>query len=225
MGLWVLAGSWCTHQLTDGHVPLFAVRMLGSVELAAALVAAGLWEVDEEGWRFHEWDLRQRTRAQIEAERKVDRERKRRSKALRSDSARNPTGVTVESAGSHAGFPVGKELRSSPTKKTRPTKSSDERPEVDRLCEHLRDRIVANGSRPPAVTKAWRDAARLMLDRDELAEEKIHKAIDFSQDSAFWRSVILSMPKLREKYDQLRLDATRGQNGAGSRDELPEYLR
>lgn len=88
------------------------------------------------------------------------------------------------------------------------------RPDVDRLCRHLADRIAANGSRPPTITAGWRTAARLMIDRDGRSEADAHAAIDWSQADPFWRSVILSMPKLRAKYDQLRLVAGRPANPA-----------
>lgn len=84
-----------------------------------------------------------------------------------------------------------------------------DRPEVEALCQHLADRIEANGSKRPTVTKRWRDAARLMLDRDGRTVEQIHAAIDWCQNDEFWRANILSMPKLRERYDQLRLQARR----------------
>jgi hypothetical protein len=48
-----------------------------------------------------------------------------------------------------------------------------------------------------------------MMTRDERTEEQIHAAIDWCQDDEFWRVNILSMPKLREKFDQLRLAAGR----------------
>lgn len=81
------------------------------------------------------------------------------------------------------------------------------RPDVERLCGHLADRIEANGSKRPNVTKRWRDAARLMLDNDGRTEQQVMAAINWSQGHEFWRANILSMPKLREKYDQLRLQA------------------
>ncbi|WP_031010695.1 hypothetical protein [Streptomyces sp. NRRL F-5727] len=83
------------------------------------------------------------------------------------------------------------------------------REDVERLCEHLADRIVQNGSKRPSITKGWRDAARLMLDKDGRTEEAVHRAIDWCQDSDFWRSNVMSMPKLRDKYDTLRLQASR----------------
>ena len=89
------------------------------------------------------------------------------------------------------------------------------RVDVDRLCNHLADRIGSNGSNRPTITGRWRDAARLMLDRDGRTEQEIHGAIEWCQSDEFWRSNILSMPKLREKYDQLRLQAQR-QGRAGT---------
>ena len=87
------------------------------------------------------------------------------------------------------------------------------RPDVERVCTHLADRIEANGSKRPTITKSWRTAARLLLDKDGRTEEQVHTAIDWCQDSEFWRANVLSMPKLRDKYDQLRLQAQRQQPG------------
>lgn len=96
------------------------------------------------------------------------------------------------------------------------------RDDVDRICHHLAQRIVANGNRPPAINAKWRDAARLLIDKDGLTEEQVHAAIDWSQDSEFWRANILSMPKLREKYDTLRQQARRTpkQASAAANDNL-----
>lgn len=84
-----------------------------------------------------------------------------------------------------------------------------ERDDVERLCQHLSDRIVDNGTVRPPITKRWRDAARLMLDKEGRTEDQVHAAIDWCQSDGFWKANILSMPKLREKYDQLRLAAQR----------------
>jgi DNA-binding Lrp family transcriptional regulator len=87
-----------------------------------------------------------------------------------------------------------------------------ERLDVERLCRLLADRIEGNGSKRPAITVKWRDSARLLLDKDGRTEEQVTTAINWCQDHEFWRANILSMPKLREKYDQLRLQATRERN-------------
>lgn len=84
------------------------------------------------------------------------------------------------------------------------------RADVEQLCAHLAERIEGNGSKRPKVTVKWRHAARLMIDKDGRTAEQVTRAIDWCQSDDFWRSNILSMPKLREKYDQLRLAAQRG---------------
>lgn len=96
-----------------------------------------------------------------------------------------------------------------------------DRPEVEALCQHLADRIEANGSKRPTVTKRWRDAARLMIDRDGRTVEQIRGAIDWATNDEFWRANILSMPKLRERYDQLRLQAQRRRPANGHQPGQP----
>jgi hypothetical protein len=81
------------------------------------------------------------------------------------------------------------------------------RADVQQICNYLADRIENNGSKRPTITKRWRDSARLLIDRDGRTPEQIRAAIDWCQSDEFWRSNVLSMPKLREKYDQLRLAA------------------
>jgi hypothetical protein len=83
------------------------------------------------------------------------------------------------------------------------------RPDVEEACALLSTLIEANGSRRPAITQRWRDAARLMLDKDHIPLADVLSAIRWSQADEFWRSNVLSMPKLRDKYDTLRLQAQR----------------
>lgn len=85
----------------------------------------------------------------------------------------------------------------------------DERPEVEALCKLLADSIEANGSKRPNITERWRTAARLMIDKDGREPAKIERAIAWATSHPFWSANIMSMPKLREKYDTLRLQAQR----------------
>lgn len=75
MGVWVLAGSWSADNLTDGFIPAAILPRFGRQREANRLVEVGLWFPDvqdgETGWRFHEWEERQPTRAQKEAERRA----------------------------------------------------------------------------------------------------------------------------------------------------------
>ncbi|MDQ3273529.1 MAG: hypothetical protein M3Q39_00495 [Actinomycetota bacterium] len=101
------------------------------------------------------------------------------------------------------------ETKSKRSKNVSPVADAPARLDVEQICKHLADRIEANGSKRPTITKAWRESARLLVDKDGYTVEQILKAIDWCQADGFWRANILSMPKLREKYDQLRLQATR----------------
>lgn len=84
LALWVRAGSWSAQQMTDGVVPRTALPMLGAKPKdAAVLVDVGLWETTDVGWRFHDWDAYQPTRAQIREEREATAERVRQWRARR----------------------------------------------------------------------------------------------------------------------------------------------
>ena len=102
---------------------------------------------------------------------------------------------------------------------------SEARADVLRICEYLADAIAENGSKRPTITKGWQDEARRMLDLDGRTEDEVVRAIDWCQrgdsDRArFWRPNVMSMTKLRAKFDQMRLQATEEQ-----RREQPRQTR
>lgn len=73
-GLWVTAGSWSSAHLTDGVVPVHVLGLLGGTpELAAELVAAGLWKRTRRGYVFNDWLEwgSKRTAAEIRELRKI----------------------------------------------------------------------------------------------------------------------------------------------------------
>jgi hypothetical protein len=88
-----------------------------------------------------------------------------------------------------------------------PNGAEAERPDVADLCRLLADLILANDPKAKVQPdgRRWRDAARLLLDRDGRDREQVERVIRWSQADDFWRSNVLSMPKLREKFPQLLL--------------------
>lgn len=80
IGLWCRAGAWSMQQLTDGFVPTQVARQLGTRAEAIRLVDVGLWEIKDDGYLFHEWDQRQPSRVQVNAEREAAAERQRRGR-------------------------------------------------------------------------------------------------------------------------------------------------
>lgn len=91
------------------------------------------------------------------------------------------------------------------------------RPEIERICQHLADRMIANGCKAPTIGQKWRDAARLLLDKDGRTEDQVIAAIDWATADPFWQANILSLPTLRAKYEQLRLAAVRKRERANGR--------
>ena len=84
MGLWVVAGSWASDQLTDGFIPTDMLPVLGGRTTdARALVDAGLWDAIEGGWHFHDWEAQNPTRLAVEQRRAEDRERKAQAREAR----------------------------------------------------------------------------------------------------------------------------------------------
>ncbi len=105
--------------------------------------------------------------------------------------------------GNASGTPSGN--ASGYAEKRREDTKSELSPDAVTILDLLDARIEENGAKKPSRSKANRDAARLLLDRDGHTVEEVCRVIDWATRDHFWRSNILSMVKLRAKYDQLRL--------------------
>jgi 5-methylcytosine-specific restriction endonuclease McrA len=106
VALWVRAGSYCAGHLTDGVVKRGTLRLLGATRDAATeLVLAGLWDIDGETWTFHDWDVYQPTRQQVEATRASDQRRQElsRNPQLR-DAIRSRDGGACRYCGIHVNW-------------------------------------------------------------------------------------------------------------------------
>lgn len=91
MGLWLRAGSWSAHHLTEGFVPDAVIEVLGTASQRSKLIKAGLWSEAEGGCQFHEWNERQPSRDEVTDQRSAWADRKRKSREkLRESSAEAP---------------------------------------------------------------------------------------------------------------------------------------
>lgn len=200
--LLVTTWCWCSRQTTDGRIPKKLWLKRGTAIRRKELQDAGLVVEQDEWVIVHDYLEHQRSSEEIQALR----ERRARAGKLGGEAK-------AKSVASARGLPdrlLSKNVPSTETDteiKREPLLVSPLRGDVESLCEHLADRIEKNGSRRPVVREAWRTAARLMLERDGLSTSQVNKIINWCQDDEFWRANILSMPKLREKFDQLRLQA------------------
>ena len=101
-----------------------------------------------------------------------------------------------------------------------------------RLVQLLIDLMLKNDPKSSIIKRLttarqseWIRSCRLLREADGKTPAEIEQVIAFSQADEFWKSNILSMPKLREKWDQLWLKARRGDNLDGIRDWLAQKER
>ena len=93
MGLWVLAGSWCADQLTDGFIPDYMVQRIdpNGLELGSRLVRANLWERatndGDDGFQFRDWAEYQPVKGDVEAKREDAKNRMRAARAARKQAS------------------------------------------------------------------------------------------------------------------------------------------
>ena len=92
-----------------------------------------------------------------------------------------------------------------------PTPITEHRPDVDAVCDAMAASVQRRTGRAPRVTAAWRTQARLMIDRDGRTVDEVTRIIGWVEADDFWRANVLSLPKLRQKFDTLRLQAQRPQ--------------
>jgi hypothetical protein len=106
------------------------------------------------------------------------------------------------------------EQRNRGTEDKRSSSAKPPRKDVESLCTHLLERIIANGGRA-TISEKWRTEARLLIDNDNVELEQAHRLIDWCQADSFWHTNILSMPKFRQQYAQLLMKARASERPAG----------
>ena len=130
-----------------------------------------------------------------------------------------PQKTTVPPAESAPGT-IKEPSRNRPKKK--PIAGDAPRPDVEKICNHLIDRLVANGCKRPTITARWRNETRLLLDADDRTVDQVIRCIDWATSHHFWKANILSMPALRKHYDRLRQVAESERSRASPNGQLTE---
>lgn len=210
LGLWTMAGSWCADQLTDGIVPDYMIEEWGgSKVLVEWLVKAELWLELPEGTEFKNWAEYQPTKAEKEAEREKNREK---LAKWRERNQRGNQGVTGLHDGSNPiGNPAPDPTRPDPTRPIEEANASSasepERPDVEHVITSFSGLLKANDVKHNKPGKAWKDAARLLIDKDGYTVDQILYVARYATADEFWKSNILSLPKLREKFEALKIKA------------------
>lgn len=95
------------------------------------------------------------------------------------------------------------------------------------LAEYLFEEMKKNNpeARKPDFHK-WANDIRLMMEIDNRKEEQVRNMITWSQSNEFWKGVILSAKKLRDKYDQMKVQANqpyKNNNAAAQKNDSVKY--
>lgn len=242
--LYIRMISWCAmHPETDGVIPLEVTKSrLGFPDAPTrlkALEANSLVTVDDTTVTITSWirwngswsDIK----AADDARKASARERKARQRARQAAAKTNPETAapapeeTPAPALVDTDEPAADTLEATVIDQDADTSDAPtptrERPDVEAVCDHMADSVAARTGRRPRITKRWRDAARLMIDRDQRPTDQIHAAIDWVAQSDFWAANILGLPKLREKWDTIYLQARREKHAQSPRVTRAEEFR
>lgn len=106
LGVWVFWWSWCLddHELT-GFVPECELPA-PDAKAADLLVKHGLWEREEDGYRFHDFSEYNPTKPQIEAKKEADRKRIAEKRAAEKEASRENVARDIGSDTGASRFPA-----------------------------------------------------------------------------------------------------------------------
>lgn len=208
MGLWIRAGTWSSSQLTDGFIPTAIASAMANECDADALVDANLWDRVDGGYQFHDWADFQPS-AEEEREKRAARKRAGRKGAAARWGDKSDGKSHSKPHDTPHGSTNGKTMpRSRPRSHVSPTET---RPDVEQVCDMFADlcQSTASNGKRPTITKAWRDAARRLIDLDGRTVDDIERITRWAHADDFWVANVRSLPKLREKFETLTHQAQR----------------
>jgi hypothetical protein len=222
--LWFNACCYCNRNLTDGRVPAALIQGLSvtaTKRTVGELLNASLLErLDGDTFLVHDYLDHNPSRADVEEERRRSRERT--AKWRSGQDVTRHQRITNGIRDAHVTIADKEESRTT---------------EIDRatektllVCDSLAAQIL---DRDPQASVAprndrWLREARLLLERDQRDPELVMQVLAWLKTDTFWSTVILSTPKLREKFTQLvaKMRAAEGNGtvGLGGRRETPSDL-
>ena len=214
---------YCAQNVTDGTFLVAAVKGIGRCvyeESVDALFHSGLWENLPGGLaQVHDYlDYQTSAKARKEAS-----ERGRKKAESRWSQKNSDANCNANSNANCNGKNKNKNIyvvdtdvsttlnvqdspsEPKPSETPTPDPEPEPRPDVDAVIDAFQASLTARGVKRGRVTKPWREAARLMLDRDGRTVPEIQALCEWLVEDEFWRKNVLALPKLRQRYDQLRL--------------------
>lgn len=209
---------YCAQHLTDGIVASKAMQRKagGSDADVQILISAGLWHApghDCDGCpeppegKVYVHDFLEHNRDSAQAKRVSEK---------RSEAATNMWEKKRAMQNAMQNEPVCNAERERKKEREEAKASSGEnpRPDVDGIIQGFSQLLEANDVKHNPG-KSWHDAARLLIDKDGYTPEQIMFVAKFATTDDFWKSNVLSVPKLREKFEALKIKA-QAQSKTGS---------
>lgn len=202
---------YCAQNRTDGLFPVRAIKALVAVqtdieeEAITALFTVGLWH-NHAGGMAEVNDYLKHQEASTLSQRRSEAGKKGAKSRWQNDgkSHESANGKTIATANAE-------KRREEKNINTRPTDENADafsRPDVKEIFDYFTDSLKKLGvTRLPGKNKTNATAIRRLLDTDKRTVTQIKAAIDFAHNDPFWKANILSLSKLREQYEQLRLKA------------------
>ena len=214
---------YCAQHLTDGVIALRAMqrKVGGTADDAQLLIDAGLWhlpghdcpdcpQVDEGRAYVHNYLEHNRTSDGVKGRSEAAkiganaRWGKRRGSG-KSNADRMQNASESQSESDANAMPREKE-REREKEEAKASSPEIPRPDIDGIIQGFSELLKANDvkHKPGA---SWRTAARLLIDKDGYTPEQVMYVARFATQDEFWKSNILSVPKLREKFEALKIKA------------------
>ena len=158
-GLWVIAGSWSSQQMTDGFVPDYMIEAWKPTRLTVeSLVNAGLWERVRGGFAFRSWLEYNPSKEQTEREREASKERMRASRE-RKKSERAGKAVANSDVAPQQAEPLQRNTPE-PLQRPDPTRPDPTRPtSKEGRGESSRSVPRENATPPPSPDSSWLPSA------------------------------------------------------------------
>lgn len=202
---------------TDGFITERQVKVAGTglrnvARRLQVLERTGLLAAQDGGFVARSWTKWNKSAEQIGKELARDRERKRSKQAENvPNSTRNPDGFQPDSSPQSSTEQSSTE-QSSSSSSDADASDTEFSADVIRLCNLLAELIRLNGNKVGKVGKTWWLACDRLMRLDGFTPQQVEWVMRWSQQNEFWQSNILSMPKLREKFDQLKTRAMNERN-------------
>lgn len=214
---------YCAQHLTDGLIASGAMQRKagGSAVDTRILIDADLWHIPGHGCEFcpqppegkvyvHDYTEHNRTsvgvkRATEAGKRAADARWAKKAEQPKPDARRIPDAYETQCDPDEIAMPREKE-RKREKEEAKASSQETPRPDIDKVIQGFSDLLKANDVKHKP-RQSWHTAARLLIDKDGYTPDQILYVARFATTDEFWKSNILSIPKLREKFEALKIKA------------------